>query len=560
MIRKLIKLESKTITAAAILIGALSFVSRLLGIFRDRILAAEFGAGPMLDIYYAAFRLPDLVYNLVIIGAVSAGLIPLFSALIARQEDEEAWHLINTVLHILLTGVAVLCAVLWVVAPWLMPALTPGFTADQHVQLVDLTRIMFLSPILLGLSGVASAVLQSFRRFFVYSLAPIFYNVGIIAGALFLVPIVGIHGLAWGVVLGALLHCSLQFLPLPGLGYRYHWSWDWRNKHVREVISLMIPRTLTMFISQFNGVVVTVAASLFAAGSLAVYSFANNLQSFPIGLFSISLAVAALPVFSQLMARDDREGFVNAFSSTFRQILFFIVPVSVMMYVLRAHIVRLVLGAGAFNWQDTRLTAACLGVFMVTLFAQGVTPLLVRGFYALHNTRTPFYIGLLSTGIVVGSLVGVAWLLGYDNAFRLSLAALLKIDDVAATADIRLLAIPVAIGAGALFDIIAMLWLLRRLVGRLDGWTILDSAWRVLFASLAGGLAAYGTLQVIAPSIVTTTVVGLLVQSAAAGIVGLGGFILVGVMLNVREMYVVAGSLQRRLFRSAQVVENISVE
>ena len=168
--------QSQSITSAAIIIGGLSVASRLLGVFRDRVLAGQFGAGDTLDIYYAAFRLPDMVYNLLILGAVSAGLIPVFTALLAKHKEDEAWKLINSILNLLSVALAVVCAILFFSAPWLVPMITPGFPAEKMASVVAMSQIMFLSPFFLGLSAIFSSVLQSFRKFLLYSLRFIFIN------------------------------------------------------------------------------------------------------------------------------------------------------------------------------------------------------------------------------------------------------------------------------------------------------------------------------------------------------------------------------------------------
>src|SRR3989339_1167857 len=203
MFKKLITSPVKSITSAAMIIGGLSLVSRLLGIFRDRILASEFGAGDILDTYYAAFRLPDLVFNLLVLGAISAGLIPVFTTLVSKRKKDEAWLLISGILNILISGLIVISVIIIIFAPWIMKVITPGFSLDKMQLVISLTRIMFLSPIFLGISAIFGSILQSYKRFFVYSLAPIFYNLGIIVGVIYFIDIWGIYGLAWGVVLGS---------------------------------------------------------------------------------------------------------------------------------------------------------------------------------------------------------------------------------------------------------------------------------------------------------------------------------------------------------------------
>ncbi|MEI6627352.1 MAG: murein biosynthesis integral membrane protein MurJ, partial [bacterium] len=383
---RIINAQSKTITSAAIVIGFMSLVSRFLGVFRDRILASQFGVGDSLDIYYAAFRLPDLIFNLIILGAISAGLIPIFSEFIAKDRKEDAWRLISNVLNIL-TLVLVGCSVvLYFFMPTLMQWLTPGFGSDKIAQVVGLSRIMLISNVFLGISTIFGTILQSFRRFFVYSLAPIFYNVGIILGALYLAPSLGVIGLAWGVVLGAFFHMMIQIAPTFSVGFNYRFIFQWADVAVKEVWTLMIPRTLTLVVNQLNTVIITVVASTMSAGAITIYNLSNNLQSLPLGLFGISFAVAALPTLSLLAAEKKHNEFVSTISATMRQIIFLIVPISIWLYVLRAQVVRVILGAGNFTWQDTRLTAAALALFALSLFAQSIIPLIIRAFYALKNT------------------------------------------------------------------------------------------------------------------------------------------------------------------------------
>ncbi len=560
MWRRIINGQSKSITAAAIIIGSLSLVSRFLGIFRDRILAAEFGASSTLDVYYAAFRLPDLVYSLLILGAVSAGLIPVFTSLISQNKKEESWKLINGVLNLVIMGVILLCGILWVFAPFVMHVITPGFSGAQMDQVVSLSRIMFLSPILLGISAIMGSVLQSYRKFFAFSLAPVLYNVGIIIGALYFVPIWGVVGLAWGVVFGSVLHMLIQIFPLRSLGYYWQPILTLRDRNIKKVLLLMVPRTLTLMVGQLNVVIVTIIASTFAAGSLAIFTLANNLQSFPLGIFSVSLAVAALPVLSALAIQNKKEEIVGVISATMRQIFFFIIPASIMLYVLRAHVVRIILGSGSFDWQDTRLTAACLAIFALSLFAQGALPLLIRGFYAFHNTKTPFYLGLLSIFTTVSGLLFFQWILSFDNWFRFFLLAILKISDLPDVVDVRVLALPLALSCAALFDFILFSAFLRHVIGRLDARKMMSSIWRIASAAIGGGLVSYGVLQIIGPNIITETFIGILIQGGIAGVFGLLGYIALAYILQIEELQVIIQSLRKKLLREATVSEDPRLE
>ena len=562
MLNKLINSQARSITSAAIIIGALSLVSRLLGIFRDRILASQFGAGDVLDVYYAAFRLPDLVYNLLVLGAISAGLIPVFTGLLSgdSKDHKQAWKLINSVLNILLVAVIIICIILFLSAPYLMPLITPSFSPEKMATVIGLSQIMFLSPIFLGLSAIFGSILQSFRRFFIYSLAPIFYNVGIIIGALYFVDNFGLNGLAWGVVLGSFLHLIIQIPPTFYLGYKYYFTFNWRDKNVRKVGRLLVPRTLTLVINQINFLIITIFASTLAVGSLAIFNLSNNLQSFPLGIFGVSLAVAALPALSALAAKNKMADFVATISTTFRQTLFFIVPISILLYVLRAQVVRVILGSGQFSWLDTRLTAAALAIFSLSLFAQGALPLIVRGFYALHNTKTPFFIGLISILINLASLWFFAWAFSWPNWFSFFIVAELKMADLWTIADFRLLALPFSISISSLINLLFLMIALRHKIGRLDGRKILDSTVRIIFSSLGAGLFTYASLQVLSGFIVTETFLGIFFQGLLAGIVGLLGYWLLGYLLNMEEMAIFVSAMQRKLFKAVKVAEDTSQE
>lgn len=286
---------SSTISGAALLVAGLGLASRFFGLIRDRILASKFGAGDELDIYYAAFKIPDLVFNLLILGALSAAFIPVFTSLLSRDKAKKAWQLANEVLSLAVVALAVMAAVLFLLAPQLVSLITFGFSESKQEMVAVLTRIMLLSPFLLGLSGLLGGILNSFNKFLFYSLAPVFYNVGIIIGALFFTEHLGIAGLAWGVVLGALLHLSVQIPEALRCGLKFKFNFNLRDPNLRKVVTLMIPRTMSLAVVQINFLIVTVLASTLHAGSLAIFNLANNIQSVPLGMFGISFAIAAFP-------------------------------------------------------------------------------------------------------------------------------------------------------------------------------------------------------------------------------------------------------------------------
>lgn len=540
MIKSLFASKINSITSAAIIVAAASIASRFLGVFRDRILAAEFGAGDVLDMYYAAFRIPDLVFNLLVLGALSAGFIPVFAGLLQakkphrfrllgrEREQTEAWYVANAVLNLLGVALMVLSAVLIVFASPLMQLITPGFSGEKLETTVTLTRIMFLSPFLLGISSVVGGVLQSFKRFFVYSLAPIMYNIGIIIGALYFVPAWGIEGLAWGVVLGALLHLLIQLPAALQLGYRWLPVASLGHPSVREIMAMMVPRTLSLAVTQINLLVTTVIASTLAAGSLAIFNLANNLQSFPVGIFGISFAVAAFPTLAGYAAKGKKELLIKNFSNILRQIIFFILPATVLLLTLRAQIIRVILGAGAFDWEDTILTINTLTYFCLSLFAQAAIPLLVRMFYVQKNSKTPFVVGLIAAVINIV----LAWYLAPEYGVA-GLALAFSIANIAN---------------------FAMLWLILKVdLGDLDETRILLSTVKISIASIGAGIGVQWMKLVIWPYIDMTRFWGIFLQGAVAGLFGIAVFLVIARLLHSEELERFWHGVRRR--RTAAKVE-----
>ena len=531
MMKRLFNSEINSITLAALLIGGSSLVSRLLGIFRDRILAGQFGAGDTLDIYYAAFRVPDLIFNLLVLGALSAGFIPIFTSLIKSpmekiksllggDDHKEAWLLASNILNILGLGLLILCGLGVIFAPQIMRLITPGFSREKMDLTVSLSRIMFLSPIFLGISSVFGGILQSFKRFFVYSMSPIFYNIGIIIGALYFVPLWGIYGLAWGVVLGAAAHMAVQLPALFELGFKYRFKFETKNPRVIKIWLMMVPRTMSLAISQLNLLVITVIASTMASGSLAVFNFANNLQSFPVGIFGISFAIAAFPALSA--SAFDKKNLVKDLSLTVRQILFFIIPSTVILLALRAQIIRVILGTGKFDWQDTLLTIDTLGFFAISLFAQALIPLLIRVFYARHDSKTPFIIGLGS------ALLNIFLSIKFSQSLGVAGLAL-------------------AFSISNVINLILLWAWLNVEIGKIDELKIFISTVKFSLAGLACGLAVQAVKLLVGNTIDLNRFWEIATQGLTAGLAGLLVYLLVCYILKSEELFNFWSSLRRRL-------------
>ncbi|MCF6276686.1 MAG: murein biosynthesis integral membrane protein MurJ [Candidatus Magasanikbacteria bacterium] len=532
MIRRLFSSQIKSITGAAILLGSASFVSRIIGVLRDRIFAHEFGAGPTLDAYYAAFRIPDLVYNLLVIGALSAGFIPVFLK-VYEKNKKKAWEVTNGIIHILGLGLIITCTILFIFTPQIVPLLVPGFSGEKLKLTIILTRIMFFSPFLLGLSSVVSGVLQATKSFFIYALTPIMYNLGIIVGALFFVPIFGEIGLAFGVILGALMHLLIQLPTFFKQGYRYKFVFNLKDKFVREIAKLMVPRTLGLATSQLHILVITYLASTLSEGSLTIFNFANNLQHFPIGIIGYSFAIAAFPTLSYLAAKNKKEEISQHISSTTRQILFLIIPLTIIFLLLRAQIVRVVLGSGAFDWTATILTANTLAFFTLSLFAQCLIPLFARTFYALEDTMTPFIISFIAAGV------------------NIALGIYLK--DILGVAGLAL-----AFSAAMIIQL-SFLWLFLKLkLGSLGEVVILKSLNKIIFSAFWMAI----TIQVLKTPLSNmfnmTTFKGILAQGFFAGMSGIFVYIIICYLLKLPELKHILSSLTKKWLKLRNVQAEIN--
>ncbi len=373
---------------AALVIGLSFMVSRLLGLLRDRLLVARFGVGPETDAYTAAFRLPELLFTLLVSGAFAVAFIPVFAEHLSKNDRKEAWEMSSVLLNFLLIFTAVAGAIAFIFADPITALLAPGFNAYQHELTVNLTRIMLVTPMLFAVSSLLGSIAQSFGRFVVFALASVFYNLGIIFGIVYLSPTDSIYGVAWGVVIGALLQALLQIGGLAGLGYRYHWSLKFRRNDVQRVVKLMVPRSLDQGIDQIHYIIETIIASRLQVGSLAAYYFANNLKNVPLVLIGNSIATAAFPTMASRAAKGALEVLIREFVINARLILFLVIPAAIVTVIMRGYIVRLLYGFGDST------TANTLGWFAGAIIFQALFFLIARMFYALQDSKTPLYVSL----------------------------------------------------------------------------------------------------------------------------------------------------------------------
>jgi len=536
---------------AAYLLAAFAFASQFLGLVRDRTLAASFGAGHTLDVYYAAFLIPNLLFSTV------ASLLSLYALMpvLSRLEEEQKGLMVSFLKDLALLfifGMTFVSLVAFLLAPIIAPLVSPGLAADPatRAELILLMRILLLQPILLGISNTISSLTQLRHRFVLYSISPLLYNLGIIFGAVVLYPIFGIAGLGFGVVLGALMHMAVQlpfFFSEKGEGKV---GWTRLVRLGKEVFALSVPRTLALASNQISLLVIVALASFLAPGSIAVFNFAYNLQSVPLTIIGISYSVAAFPTFVKLYAQGSKEEFTRFAEAALRHIIFWSVPCTVFVIVLRAQIVRTILGAGQFDWSATRLTAAALALFILSLLAQSATFLISRAYYATGNTKKPFYIGLADIAVSILSALGLLWLFHSTQFTRNFIEAILRVDDVGGTS-VLMLSLGYALGSIVEFAI-GYVFFVR-------DFGLMHKKFRRLFfesfaASVLGGAVSYGILSATGQTGTINTTIGIFVQGFIAGIGGIGVAVWLLWILKNKELREVLYAFKRKFADTPQVV------
>ncbi len=542
-IARLLGREVRGLHEAAYLLGAFALLSQLLALIRDRLFASSFGASEVLDIYYASFRIPDLLFVSIASFVSIYVLIPLLVEKLDRT-DGEAKRFLNNVFSsffLVLTLVSLLIAAL---APVLVPYIVPGFDAEQQREVVTLTRIMLLQPFLLGVSNLLASVTQIKGRFALYALSPVLYNFGIIGGLLFLYPIMGMPGLAWGVVVGALMHVSIQVPFIRSQGLLPRVTMRLNLAEIWHVVRLSFPRTLALAMNQIVLLVFVAIGSTLAVGSIAVFQLATHLQSVPLAIIGVSYSVAAFPTLAKLFSSGQREAFLAQIVTAARHILFWAIPAVVFVIVLRAQLVRVILGAGEFGWGDTRLTAAALALFMLSLIEQMIILLLVRGFYAAGNTRIPLIINVLSSGVAIASAFLFLGLFNASTLFRETVEVLLRVEGLAGT---EVLMLPLAFTVGMGVNALLLMVLFQRRYGEVRA-IVRPTVGVSSIASLAGGAVAYFGLSIMDKVVDSNTFVGIFTQGVVAGVAGLIVWGLVLKLLNSTELEEAIEALRRRGF------------
>jgi len=496
--------------AGAASIVALGFVfSRLLGLLRSVVIANEFGTEPDLAAYWVAFRLPDLVFQLLAGATLSAAFIPTFSRVVLRQGEAEGWRLASSVLNLVAIATVVATVLAFIGAPWLVPLLAPGLgeatgrEAELQAMAIELTRLMLISPLFFGVSGMLMGILNARQHFVAPAFAPVVYNLGIIIGAVFLAGPFGIHGLAWGVVLGSLGHLLVQLPAVRSVGMQWRPSLDLGSEAVRDVLRLMGPRVIGLAAAQVNLLVIVFFASFVSDEAISAVNYAFLMMMLPVGVIGMAISTAVFPTLAAHAAAHETGLLRASVSNALRVILFLSIPASVALIILARPSIEILLERGAFDSRSTDMVVDALVFYAVGIAAMAGVEILSRGFYAMSDTRTPVTIAVIAMALNVAFAAllvqpfGIAGLAG-----AASLSALVEFTLLVRLLDVRvggLERVPLrrSLGSTAIASIVmAQVTVIARLLlgaAGVEGGSLLGS---LVVLVVAGGLGAIAFLGV----------------------------------------------------------------
>jgi len=566
-ILKIFTKESGSINQAAFLLGCLTLLSQILALFRDRSIAHFIGPSSELDAYYAAFRVPDLIFICVASLASATVIIPFLAAKMSARQlaggdgdkvTDSARKYLNDIFTVFFFLMILVASVAFFLMPHLISFIAPGFNSIYQAKVVLLSRIMLLSPILMGLSNLFGTVTQLFHKFFIYSLSPVFYNLGIIIGVIFLYPFFGIYGLALGVVFGAFMHFGIQALSAHSCGFTPRFSFS-RGSIGKSFFSFAInfndiknsaltslPRTLGLAFNNIALIFIIAMASSLKSGSISIFNFAFNLQSVPLNIIGISYAVAAFPSLAKSFSNGKKEEFKRHLREASRAIVFWSLPVIFLFVVLRAQIVRVILGSGSFSWDNTRLVAACLAIFSLSVLAQGMTTLLSRSYYATGNTKRPLIVNFSCSVLII--ILSYIFIQLFQNVlvFRFFIESLLKVNDIPGT---EVLMLPLAYSIGTILNFV-LHWVFVKKDFMSNESFIAKTFFQSFAASFFLGLVAYLSLNILSPIFGTTTFWGVFLQGFISGILGIIVAIIVLYLLKSEELKDLMQTLTTKFWRA----------
>lgn len=534
-----------SILSAASIIAAAVLLSRVLGLFKYRLLTDRFSVADI-GIFITAFRLPNTVFDLIVMGALTTAFIPIFTSFIVKDKLEDANRIASTVLNLSIIFFLILSLVFFVFTQNILEIIAPGLSSRELALAIPFTRIMLIGqtlPLILG--NFLTGILQSHKRFLIPALAPVAYNVGIILGIVFLSPSLGLYGAVWGVVLGAFLFLLIQIPISLHLKFKYGLIIDLKHDGVREIGRLILPRTVGLAFTQLSYFANLAFTSLISTRAITIFSFGQQLAALPVGIFAITISQAALPTLSEERDKDDAlVAFKKTFLTSFHQILFLVCPAAAILIVLRIPVVRLVYGASKFDWTATVDTGRVLAFLGIGLIAESAINLLVRAFFALHDSKTPVIIGSISVIINVALSFAFIFLLTSLGRPVWGLAAASAIADV--------------------LYALALVYLLYRKVGKFEKDRFITPAIKIFTASIITGLCLYVPMKLLDRMVFDTTKTAeLMMLTGTAGAIGMVVYLVITWVLKIEELHAFLGiftKLRSILFHAERTVSEISPE
>jgi len=505
--------KQSNILSAAFVIATTVVISQILGLIRQRLLVSIFGASDTLGVYLASSRLPDFLFQLIIAGALSSAFIPVFSEYLGKEKYEEANRLGSSLLAMGLIMFLILGLILFVFAHQFSTLIAPGFSKSQIDLMAHLTRIIIAGELIFIVGSFFSVILQSYNHFFIPGIASALYNLGIILGIKLLSPVFGISSAAYGVILGALIFALIQLPLIRRVGFSFKPTLSFKTKGIMEVFKLMIPRVLSIGVFQLGTLlIVTLISFLPTPGrSYVIFDYAQTLAFAPVVLFGQAIAQAAFPILSR--EKDKLAEFKITFITSFNQMLYLVLPISVLFLVLRIPIVRLIYGAAQFDWPATVLTGRTLAFFSVSIFASSLSYLIARGFYALHDTKTPLIVGTVTTILMIA--LGVLFTFVYNMGVE---------------------GIAIAFSTATIANVLISFVFLDRKVGGFDKKVLLLSLGKITVATVFTGFALYIPIKLLDQLVFDTTrTVGLLLLTGISSLAGLSLYLFLTWLFNVKE-------------------------
>jgi putative peptidoglycan lipid II flippase len=515
--------RQSSVRSATYVLMVMVLASRVFGLVRDRLLAARFSPDE-LGVYLAAFRLPNLLFELLVMGALTSAFIPVYTKLLHENKEKEAWQMSSAVINLCIGALFVISIPMLIWTEQISRLITPGFSEADIITMSAYTRFIIASqviPLLVG--NFFTGILQSYDIFLIPAAAPVIYNLGTIFGIVVLTPLYGLWAPVIGVGIGAALFMIIQIPSLIKIGFRYQLIWSAKIDGVKDVFRLMGPRTFGLAVSQIDSTTDLILASILGPRMVTIFNFAQHLQQLPIGLFGSTVAQAAFPILSRASAKNDHALFEETIVSTMNQVLFYTLPVSVLFIVLRTPIVRLVFGASQFDWDATVLTGMTLSAFSVSLFAQSAIQILTRAFYALYDSRTPVGVSITTILVNVGLSLFFIRVLGWS-----------------------VWSLGVSTSVANILHVVILLFLLYRKQHGMDIFRMIHNPVRMVVASLVMSVVVYIPFKLFDQLVFDTTrTFGLILLLSAVSGIGLVTYLYFVWLFDVTEVKSVLALLER---------------